>query len=453
MAIWPFNRKQKSLTSLGSGHNYGWGSLVREPFTTAWQQNEELQTDQVRSFFAIYACLTLISGDISKMAAEVKRVDSDGVWKTVYNGIHNLLKKPNRYQNSVQFRQWWVTSKLAKGNTYVLKQRGAGGRIEALYILDPECVMPLIADDGSVYYQLNTNELAGITETQLVVPASEIIHDRYQPQFHPLIGVSPIYAAALAGAMGKKIQQDSHRFFANGASPGGILTAPGSISKATADTLKAEWDKNYSGENAGRVAVVGDGLKFEAMRAKSTDSQLVEQLRLSADIVASCFHVPTYKISMNTAPNKPQEANLAYYSDCLQVLIEEMEACLDDGLEVPDGMMIELDTDDLLRMDKAAFIDMLAKAVSGSVMTPNAAMLELNQSPVTGGDTIYMQQQNYSLEALSKRDAQDDPFNTKKDEVAASSSEDQQDDEEIKMLKSELFLLKAIESTREALND
>ena len=72
-------------------------------------------------------------------------------------------------------------------------------------------------------------------------------------------------------------------------------------------------------------------LKFEAMRAKSVDSQLVEQLKLSADVVASCFHVPPYKIGMGTAPSKPQEANLTYYSDCLQVLIEEFEACLDDG--------------------------------------------------------------------------------------------------------------------------
>lgn len=413
MAIWwPFNRKQKSLSSLGNGHNYGWGSIVREPFTGAWQQNKELMPNNVRQFFAIYSCVTLISGDISKMAADVKRKDSNGIWQEIDNDTAKLLSKPNRYQNSVQFRQWWVTSKLTKGNTYVLKQRGVGGRIEALYILDPECVMPLIADDGSVYYQLNTNELAGITESQLVVPASEIIHDRYQPQFHPLVGISPIYAAALAGALGKKIQEDSHKFFANGASPGGILSAPGAISKDTAETLKKEWQTNYSGENAGRVAVVGDGLRFEPMRAKSVDSQLVEQLKISADIVASCFHVPPFKIGMGAAPSKPQEGNLIYYSDCLQVLIEEMEACLCDGLELSKGIIVELDTDDLLRMDKATFIDMLAKAVGGTVMTPNAAMKELNQSPVAGGDELYMQQQNFSLAALAKRDLLADPFNT-----------------------------------------
>lgn len=438
---------EKALSSVPVTSS-GWGSLVREPFMTAWQQNKELHPNEVRSFFAIYSCVTLISADISKMAAEVKKKDSNKVWQQVDNDTHRLLKKPNRYQNSVQFRQWWVTSKLTTGNTYALKQRGIGGKIEALYILDPSKVMPLISDDGSVYYQLNADNLTNIKDTQIVVPASEIIHDRYQPQFHPLIGVSPIYAAALAGALGKKIQQDSHKFFANGASPGGILSAPGAISEATAKTLKEEWQTNYSGENAGRVAVVGDGLKFEAMRAKSVDSQLVEQLKLSADVVASCFHVPPFKIGMGTAPSKPQEGNLIYYSDCLQVLIEEFEACLDDGLELQSGTMIELDTDDLLRMDKATIIDMLARAVGGSIMTPNAAMLELNQSPVTGGDTIYMQQQNYSLEALSKRDAQDDPFNAKKDEIIQPIIEEKPD--ETKKLQAELFVMKSIQLLREA---
>jgi hypothetical protein len=31
---------------------------------------------------------------------------------------------------------------------------------------------------------------------------------------------------------------------------------------------------------------------------------------------------------------------------------------------------------------------------------------------MTGGDALYLQQQNFSLEALAKRDAQDDPFRT-----------------------------------------
>lgn len=406
--MWPFRKRQKALNSIGSSGGF-FGSLVREPFTGAWQQGKEIRATDVRDFFAIYACKTLITGDISKMAAEAKKKDSEGVWKQASGKVQNLLKRPNRYQNSVQFRQWWAHSKLEHGNTYVLKQRGTSG-IEALYILDPSKVAPLVADDGSVYYQLNADTLVGLKETQVIVPASEIIHDRYQPQFHPLVGVSPVFAAALAGALGKQIQEDSRSFFENGASLSGILTAPGAIKKETADRLSNYWNRNFTGRKSGGVAVVGDGLKFEPMRAKGIDSQIVEQLKLSAEIVASCFHVPPFKIGMGKAPENPQAGNLIYYSDCLQVLIEEMEACLDEGLELPAGNKIELDTDDLLRMDKSAIIKMLADGVKGSVSTPNEARAELGLRPLDGGDSIYMQQQNYSLEALARRDAMENPF-------------------------------------------
>src|SRR5690554_5094134 len=354
------------------------------------------------------------------MAPEVK-VKKNGIWETAYDGVHLLLKKPNHYQNGVQFRSWWMTSKLEFGNTYVLKQRDSFGKIEALYILDPRKVEPLLTPNGEIYYKLKVDNLTGVGD-EVVVPAYEIIHDRYQPQDHPLIGVSPIFGAALSGALGKQIQNDSYHFFKNGSNVSGILTAPGPISQATRERLEQKWNENFTGKNAGRTAVVGDGLKFEAMRAKGIDSQLVEQLKISAEIVASCFHVPPFKISMAKPPEKPHEANLIYYGDCLQVLIEEMEACLDAGLELSEGKKIELDTDDLLRMNKSAVIEMLSNSVKGSITTPNEARKEINLKPLIGGDTVYMQQQNFSLEALAKRDSKENPFDSSSEKEDAKEN-------------------------------
>ncbi len=43
-------------------------------------------------------------------------------------------------------------------------------------------------------------------------------------------------------------------------------------------------------------------------------------------------------------------------------------------------------------------------------MTPNEGRKEFDLKPVKGGDTVYLQQQNFSVEALAKRDASDNPF-------------------------------------------
>lgn len=388
----------------------GWQPFVRETYATAWQKNDEWTASTVLAYHAVYACITLIANDIGKLREMLVEQDDDGIWREIRVPAYSpVLRRPNRYQNHIQFKQWWITSKLIRGNTYALKQRDNRGVVTALYLLDPSRVQVLVSPDGSVFYQLSDDNLAGLQEGGVQVPASEIIHDRMNCLFHPLVGVSPLYAAGQAAMIGLNIEKNSSNFFGNGSNPGGVLTAPGSISTDTANRLKDHWNTNYGGENSGKVAVLGDGLKFEPMRMTAVDSQLIEQLRWTAEVVCSVFHVPPYKIGVGTMPsfNNIEALQQDYYNTCLQSLIEEYEAVKDDGLGL-DGETrgIELDLDGLIRMDTAAQVDSLIKEVQGSIATIDEARKVRNRAPVAGGDTIWMQQQNYSLDALVERDSQ-----------------------------------------------
>lgn len=394
-------------TLSGVDNRGGWFPWIREPYSGAWQRNDEWSVDTVLAFHAVYACITLISNDIGKLRLRLVEQDDQGIWaEKDVPAFSPVLKKPNRYQNHIQFKQWWITSKLIRGNAYVLKERDNRGIVVRLYLLDACRVLPLVSPDGSIFYQLNQDNLNGIQETDLTVPASEIIHDRMNCLFHPLVGVSPLFASGLAASQGLKIQRDSSTFFANGANPGGVLTAPGAISDATAVRLQEKWTANYTGENAGKVAVMGDGLRFEPMRMSYQDAQLIEQLKWTAEVVCSTFHVPPFKVGLGAIPagQKVGDLNQIYYSDCLQSLIEEMELCLDEGLALPNGYGTELDLDGLLRMDPATQADTLVKLVGGAISAPNEARKRMNYRSVTGGDTVYLQQQNYSLAALDARD-------------------------------------------------
>jgi HK97 family phage portal protein len=152
---------------------------------------------------------------------------------------------------------------------------------------------------------------------------------------------------------GLNIQTSSARLFENNSSPGGILTAPGEIKNSTAERLKADWEQNFSGKNVGRVAVLGDGLKYEKMALTAVEGQLIEQLKWSAEIVCSTFHVPPYKIGIKDFPARMdlQAMNVEYYSQSLQSLIEAAELCLDEGLNTGNGLGVEFDIEGLLRMD------------------------------------------------------------------------------------------------------
>lgn len=401
---------EKAMSPVNQGRG-GWWRIL-EPYAGAWQQNVEVKYDAVLSNHADFACRTLIASDISKLRIKLVAKDTNGIWSETSNPAYSpVLRKPNDFQNRIQFMEAWVLSKLQRGNTYVLKQRDGRGVVVKLYVLDPALVTPLVSDDGSVFYQLSKDPLGGV-ETSIVVPAREIIHDRFNCFFHPLVGLSPIFAGGLAAMHGLAIQNDSALFFQNGAQPGGVLTAPGAISDETAKRLKDYWDNSFSGKNAGKVAVLGDNLKYEAMRAKATDSQLIEQLKWSAEVVCSTYHVPPYKIGVGQIPsfNNIQSLNIEYYSQCLQVLLEAIELCLDEGLGMAEGIGTEFDTDNLLRMDSVTQMEVLDK--SKGIMSPNEQRKKLDLPPKTGGDSPMLQQQNFSLEALAKRDAQADPFAT-----------------------------------------
>jgi phage portal protein BeeE len=88
---------------------------------------------------------------------------------------------------------------------------------------------------------------------------------------------------------------------------------------------------------------------------------------------------------------------------------------LDEALGLPAlGMGTELDTEGLLRMDPVSRADVAMKLVGAGVQAPNESRRGENLHPVSGGDSPMIQQQNYSLAAIAKRDAKDDPFATDK---------------------------------------
>jgi len=396
----------KPLSSGGSG----WWPVIRESFTGAWQKNVDVPASTALAYFAVYACVSLIAGDIAKLCLRLVQKDENGIWTETENPSYSpVLRKPNRYQTIQKFVEQWIVSKLIAGNTYVLKQRDDSNKVKALYILAPLRVTPLVTTDGGVYYQIQRDDLNGLPQNSITVPASEIIHDIMCALYHPLIGVTPIYAAGMAAAQGLAIQNNSTKFFGVGSAPSGILTAPGSISDETATRLKAYFETNFAGDNIGKVAVAGDGLKYEQLTMKAIDAQLIEQLKWTADTVCSCFHVPPYMIGVGPPPPYANVEPLVkqYYAQCLQSLITALESTLDEGLalgpQFGNRYGTEFDPDDLIWLDtqtKSA----AAKDGVGGPMSPNEARKKYyGLGPVPGGEVPLLQQQYWPIDQLAER--------------------------------------------------
>lgn len=403
-----FGKKQEKMINPVS--QSGLWHRITEPFSGAWQRNIEEKQGDTMTYPTLYACIFRISSDMSKLPFQVRK-RADNIWQLVHGQpIHKLLLKPNHYQNSNQFREQWLLSKLTHGNTFILKQRDERGNVVGLYVLDPSKVVPAVSDAGEVYYMLKNDKLNKLPEDypldKLTIPASEVIHDRFMALHHPLVGVPPLAAANWAAVKNLKIMRNATDFFANSSQPGGLLTAPAGMSQADADAVKAYWETEFSGTQSGKVAIIGADMKFTPFAMKSIDSQMIEQMKYSDEQICQPFGIPPFKVGIGTLPSGlgVDGLNQLYYSDALQAHIEAMEELLNEHLPLADGLTINLDLEPLLRMDEGKKAEVESKLVGAKIKTPDEGRVRFNLAGIAGGDTLWGQTQDVPLGVLASVD-------------------------------------------------
>jgi HK97 family phage portal protein len=397
-------RKRKPSTALEAVGERGTWVSIWDWRPGAWQQNDPFSsTDGVAEgadTAIVYACLRRIAGDIGKMGACIKRL-KDGIWAEGDHQVWSrLIRRPNRFQTWGLFIKSWVYSLLLDGNAYVVKLYGADGILAELVVLDPTVCKPHVAPDtGEIFYHVSGDSLARVQDTMYIL-ASDIIHHPYLALSHPLIGTSPLARAITASRARQGIVANSADLTANGAVPPIVLTVPEGM---PADKMKAIADK-WRQMPKHRAAVLDAAIKVEQLTAKYVDSQAAEIAELSGIDVCAAFDVPPWKVGLEPAPSgNIEDRQITYYQDSLQWIVEDIEELLDHGLALPSDTALEFDETNLLRLDSKTRAEVDALLLKG-IKTPNEARRGWNLPKTVGGDDVYLQQQNYSLSALHKRD-------------------------------------------------
>lgn len=167
-------------------------------------------------------------------------------------------------------------------------------------------------------------------------------------------------------------------------------------------------------------------------------SQLVEQLKLSDEDIARAFTMPLEKV--NLAPTNAEKAEFVqrrYHADCLQRRLVKTEAALTEGLELPNvsgrTLRVWFERDDLLEMDTLTRIEAAERGIRAGLSPNEARVRWLDVGNTPGGDTPFLQQQNWPIELLAQRDLADlaEPnARTSQPALPAASSEDDGPDAE-----------------------
>ena len=265
-----FKSRDKPQNSIGSGWSFLFGS------TTSGKTVNERTAMQTT---AVYACVRILAEAIAGLPLHVYRYRMDGGKERIpqhplYYLLHN---EPNPEITSFVFRETLMSHLLLWGNAYAQVVRNGRGQTVALYPLLPSKMEVSRAANGELiytYYRDYDENGLNPKGGYITLRKDDVLHIPGLG-FDGLIGYSPIAMAKNAIGMSLATEEYGAAFFANGANPGGVLEHPGVIKDI--QRVKDSWNSAYQGSaNAHRVAVLEEGMKFQAIGIPPEQAQFLE---------------------------------------------------------------------------------------------------------------------------------------------------------------------------------
>ena len=247
---------------------------------------------------AVYACVRILSEAIAGLPLHLYRYKDDGgKEKAIDHPLYLLLHdEPNPEMSSFVFRETLMTHLLLWGNAYAQIIRNGKGEVIALYPLMPNKMTVSRDENGQLYYtyQKSQEELPKDDAYTVTLHPSDVLHIPGLG-FDGLVGYSPIAMAKNAIGLAIATEEYGAKFFANGATPGGILEYPGAVKDP--DMIRESWNRGFSGsQNAGKVAILEEGMKYTPISIAPEQAQFLETRKFQINEIARIFRVPPHMV-------------------------------------------------------------------------------------------------------------------------------------------------------------
>lgn len=250
----------------------------------------------------VYACVNRISNPVAWFPLKMFRAKRGGGKEVVTPEMHpfaaRLGTRPNDLMSSRTVRKTTQSHALLWGNGYIEIERNGRGQSVGLYPLLPDRTAP-VRENGEHFFRSN------IAGKSVRLDSNDVIHIMDQSQ-DGYVGLSQIAMAREAVSMGLAMEQFGGKFFANDAKSGGFLLHPGRLGpQAKANLTGANGERIANPENPGsrleaqggldnahRVKVLEEGMKFIQTTIPPEDAQFLGSREFQIAEIARIFDVP-----------------------------------------------------------------------------------------------------------------------------------------------------------------
>lgn len=345
-----FRSRDKPQNLIGSTLSFLFGS------TTSGKLVNEQTAMQTT---AVYACVRILSEAVAGLPLHIYRYRADGGKERIpQHPLYSLLHdEPNSEMTSFVFRETLMSHLLLWGNAYAQVVRNGRGQVIALYPLLPNKMDVSRAANGELLYTYyRDSDETGLNPKggYVTLRKDEVLHIPGLG-FDGLIGYSPIAMSKNTIGMSLATEEYGASFFANGANPGGVLEHPGVIKDI--QRVKDSWNTAYQGSgNAHKIAVLEEGMKFQAIGIPPEEAQFLETRKFQIDEIARIFRVPPHMVGdlEKSSFSNIEQQSLEFVKYTLDPWVVRWEQSLQQSLILPSekaSLMIRFNLDGLLRGD------------------------------------------------------------------------------------------------------
>lgn len=348
---------------------------------------------------AVYACVRILSESIASLPVHLYRYKEDGgKEKALEHPLYRLIHdEPNPEMTSFVFRETLMTHLLLWGNAYAQIVRNGKGEVLGLYPLMPNRMTVDRDDKGKLYYQYQVSDSDAHTlkDGTVNLKPSDVMHIPGLG-FDGLVGYSPIAMAKNAIGMAIACEEYGAKFFANGATPGGILEHPGTVKDPA--KVRDSWNQAFGGShNANKVAVLEEGMKYTPISISPEQAQFLETRKFQIDEIARIFRVPPHMVGdlEKSSFSNIEQQSLEFVKYTLEPWIIRWEQSINRALlsdSEKTAYFVKFNVDGLLRGDYQSRMNGYATARQNGWMSANdiRELENLDRIPPELGGDLYL---------------------------------------------------------------
>lgn len=365
----------------------GWLSAKAGSILNWWQSGYSLQPYGDGGAM-VEACVSAYAQTVAMCPGDHwQKLENGGRKRVTTSALSRIMKKPNDYQSISDFLLNLTRRLYEKGEGFALGIRNDRREITEIHFMLHG--RALVAEDGSIFYQLSGNEIAERRfDLSNPIPARDVLHVRLHTPRHPLKGESPILATVLERAMAGAALNQQVAYYLNQSRPSWLLETEQNLTSDQVRQLRERWEEQTTGENAGRTPILTAGLKAKAAPTTAADSHLADMLKLTDQSIALAFRIPMQVLGLGGAAFASTEALMASWkASGLGFALNHIEEAfgLLFGLKGQPEEYLELDTDALMRSAFKDRIEALARGVITGIYAPDEAREKVDLPAVQGG--------------------------------------------------------------------